>query len=160
MVGLKHLSGVMILSKPSLLAGFDNPSSKDNVGVHEFVHLVEKKRPNTVSRRKFPGRQSSIGCNTWHKNFPILPRIIPTSTATHTRTNTNSLRFWPSISSSRRICYRERTRNCTRCSGRCSTRTPDRCCSCRPRPPAIRSERSLPVWEREEVQALLLVEGC
>jgi MtfA peptidase len=41
MVGLKHLSGVMILSKPSLLAGFDNPSSKDNVGVHEFAHLVE-----------------------------------------------------------------------------------------------------------------------
>jgi Mlc titration factor MtfA (ptsG expression regulator) len=42
MVGLKHLSGVMILSKPSLLGGFDNPSSKDNVGVHEFVHLVEE----------------------------------------------------------------------------------------------------------------------
>ena len=42
MVGLKHLSGVMILSKPSLLGGFDNRSSKDNVGVHEFVHLVEQ----------------------------------------------------------------------------------------------------------------------
>lgn len=32
----------MILSKPSLLGGFDNPSSTDNVGVHEFAHLVEK----------------------------------------------------------------------------------------------------------------------
>lgn len=42
MVGLKHLSGVMILSKPSLLGGYDNPSSKDNVGVHEFAHLVEQ----------------------------------------------------------------------------------------------------------------------
>ena len=42
MVGLKHLSGVMILSKPSLLGGFDNPSSKDNVGIHEFTHLVEQ----------------------------------------------------------------------------------------------------------------------
>jgi Mlc titration factor MtfA (ptsG expression regulator) len=41
MVGMKHLSGVMILSKPSLLAGFDNPLIQDNVGVHEFVHLVE-----------------------------------------------------------------------------------------------------------------------
>ncbi|MCE9529780.1 MAG: zinc-dependent peptidase [Planctomycetes bacterium] len=41
MVGLKHLSGVMILSKPSLLGGFDDSLSKDNVGVHEFVHLVE-----------------------------------------------------------------------------------------------------------------------
>jgi hypothetical protein len=42
MVGLKHLSGVMILSKPSLLAGFDNRSSTDNVGIDEFAHLVEK----------------------------------------------------------------------------------------------------------------------
>jgi Mlc titration factor MtfA (ptsG expression regulator) len=41
MVGLKHLSGVMILSRPSLIDGFDNPAAHDNVGVHEFVHLVE-----------------------------------------------------------------------------------------------------------------------
>lgn len=42
MVGLRHLSGVMILSKPALLAGFDHQSGKHNVGVHEFAHLVEK----------------------------------------------------------------------------------------------------------------------
>ena len=42
MVGLNHLRGVMILSKPSLLAGFDIPSSGDNVGIHEFAHLVEQ----------------------------------------------------------------------------------------------------------------------
>ena len=43
MVGLRHLSGVMIFSKPSLFSGFDNPSSKENVaGVHEFAHLVEE----------------------------------------------------------------------------------------------------------------------
>jgi Mlc titration factor MtfA (ptsG expression regulator) len=42
MVGLKHLRGVMILSQPSLLAGFDNATSKDNVGIHEFTHLVEQ----------------------------------------------------------------------------------------------------------------------
>jgi Mlc titration factor MtfA (ptsG expression regulator) len=41
MVGLQHLRGVMILSKPSLLAGFDVLSSKDNVGIHEFTHLIE-----------------------------------------------------------------------------------------------------------------------
>jgi MtfA peptidase len=41
MVGLEHLSGVMILSKPSLLEGFDNPSGADHVGIHEFAHLVE-----------------------------------------------------------------------------------------------------------------------
>jgi len=42
MVGLHHLSGVMILSKPALLAGFDHQSGTHNVGVHEFAHLVEK----------------------------------------------------------------------------------------------------------------------
>ena len=41
MVGLGHLSGVMILSKPSLFAGFDTRSGKENVGIHEFAHLVE-----------------------------------------------------------------------------------------------------------------------
>ena len=42
MVGLKHLSGVMILSKPALLAGFDDRSGPRQVGVHEFAHLVEE----------------------------------------------------------------------------------------------------------------------
>jgi Mlc titration factor MtfA (ptsG expression regulator) len=42
MVGAGHLSGVMILSKPSLIAGFANPEDKRNVGIHEFAHLVDK----------------------------------------------------------------------------------------------------------------------
>ncbi len=42
MVGVGHLSGVMILSKPDLLAGFTNPDDKRNVGIHEFAHLVDK----------------------------------------------------------------------------------------------------------------------
>jgi len=42
MTGLRHLSGVMILSKPALLSGFDHQSGKQNVGIHEFAHLVEK----------------------------------------------------------------------------------------------------------------------
>jgi MtfA peptidase len=41
MVGLHQLRGVMILSKPSLLAGFDSASNRENVGIHEFAHLVE-----------------------------------------------------------------------------------------------------------------------
>jgi len=42
MVGTHHLSGVMILSKPSLIAGFRDASDKRNVGIHEFAHLVDR----------------------------------------------------------------------------------------------------------------------
>ncbi len=42
MIGVSHLSGVMILSKPDLFAGFANPEDKRNVGIHEFAHLVDK----------------------------------------------------------------------------------------------------------------------
>jgi len=42
MAGLRHLSGVMILSKPALLAGFAPGAGRHNVGVHEFAHLYEK----------------------------------------------------------------------------------------------------------------------
>ena len=42
MVGVGHLSGVMILSKPALIGGFANPQDKRNVGIHEFAHLVDK----------------------------------------------------------------------------------------------------------------------
>jgi len=40
MVGLKQLSGVMILSKLSLLAGFENAISSNNLGVPEFARLI------------------------------------------------------------------------------------------------------------------------
>mgnify|MGYP001034114913 CR=1 FL=1 len=42
MVGTGVMDGVMILSKPDLLRGFRNPSDKQNVGLHEFAHLVDK----------------------------------------------------------------------------------------------------------------------
>jgi hypothetical protein len=42
MIGVNHLSGVMILSKPALIAGFANSQDKRNVGIHEFAHLVDK----------------------------------------------------------------------------------------------------------------------
>ncbi len=42
MVGTGHLNGVMVLSKPDLIAGFANPQDKQNVGIHEFAHLVDK----------------------------------------------------------------------------------------------------------------------
>ena len=44
LVGQEHLSGMVMFSKPALLAGFENQSNKENVGVHEFAHLVDKGR--------------------------------------------------------------------------------------------------------------------
>ena len=38
----RNMEGVMILSKQSLHRGFDNASSKHNVGIHEFVHILDK----------------------------------------------------------------------------------------------------------------------
>ena len=42
LAGFGHLRGVVILSKPSLLEGFSESPHGENVGVHEFTHLVEE----------------------------------------------------------------------------------------------------------------------
>ena len=42
MVGNGPMQRMMILSKPALHAGFDNERSKENTGIHEFVHLLDK----------------------------------------------------------------------------------------------------------------------
>ena len=38
----RNMEGVMILSKKSLHQGFDNPTDKHNVGIHEFTHILDK----------------------------------------------------------------------------------------------------------------------
>lgn len=43
MVGTGAMRGIMILSKPALLEGFMNPQDGQNVGIHEFVHLIDYK---------------------------------------------------------------------------------------------------------------------
>lgn len=42
MVGSGTMEGKVILSKPSLHAGFEIGNDKRNVGIHEFVHLFDK----------------------------------------------------------------------------------------------------------------------
>lgn len=42
MVGSGAMNRMMILSKPALYQGFENQWSKSNVGIHEFVHLLDK----------------------------------------------------------------------------------------------------------------------
>lgn len=41
LVGTHDLTGKMILSKPALHAGFSNDVDKQNVAIHEFVHLID-----------------------------------------------------------------------------------------------------------------------
>lgn len=41
MVGNRFMKGIVIFSKPSLLKSFDGKSHSFNVGVHEFVHLID-----------------------------------------------------------------------------------------------------------------------
>jgi Mlc titration factor MtfA (ptsG expression regulator) len=41
MVGTGPMSGKMALSRPDLYSGFENSRDKHNVGIHEFVHLVD-----------------------------------------------------------------------------------------------------------------------
>jgi len=36
------MNNVVLFSKPALRYGFDNKSDKQNVGIHEFVHLFDK----------------------------------------------------------------------------------------------------------------------
>lgn len=42
MVGTGMMSGIMILSKPDLMKAYDGLNHKHNVGIHEFVHLIDK----------------------------------------------------------------------------------------------------------------------
>lgn len=41
MVGNRFMNGTMILSKPDLLRAYDGAHHRNNVGIHEFVHLVD-----------------------------------------------------------------------------------------------------------------------
>ncbi len=41
MVGNRHLTGQMLLSRTALLKGFSSAAGKENVAIHEFVHLLD-----------------------------------------------------------------------------------------------------------------------
>lgn len=42
MVGNRFMNGSMILSRPDLLRAYEGAKHKSNVGIHEFVHLIDK----------------------------------------------------------------------------------------------------------------------
>jgi Mlc titration factor MtfA (ptsG expression regulator) len=41
MVGNRFMNGTIIISKPDLLRAYDGINHKSNVGIHEFVHLID-----------------------------------------------------------------------------------------------------------------------
>jgi len=41
MVGDQFMNGTMIISKPDLISAYDGGNHKSNVGIHEFIHLVD-----------------------------------------------------------------------------------------------------------------------
>ena len=47
MVGNRFMARSLLLSKPALLAGFNGRSGEDNVGIHEFVHLLDREDGET-----------------------------------------------------------------------------------------------------------------
>jgi Mlc titration factor MtfA (ptsG expression regulator) len=59
MVGNGAMQRVMILSKPALHFGFKNETGKENTGIHEFVHLLDKEDgavdglPEALLNRKY-----------------------------------------------------------------------------------------------------------
>lgn len=63
MVGSGAMEGKMILSKPSLHAGFDIENDKKNVGIHEFVHLFDKE--DGLIDGIPPGLESEVSSLPW-----------------------------------------------------------------------------------------------
>ena len=59
MVGNGAMQRIMILSKPALHYGFNNEMGKENTGIHEFVHLLDKEDgevdglPGALLNRKY-----------------------------------------------------------------------------------------------------------
>lgn len=47
MVGNRYMNHSLLLSKPSLLAGFNGKNGENNVGIHEFVHLLDREDGET-----------------------------------------------------------------------------------------------------------------
>lgn len=47
MVGNQYMNHSLLLSKPALLQGFNGRSGEENVGIHEFVHLLDREDGDT-----------------------------------------------------------------------------------------------------------------
>ena len=47
MVGNRYMNHSLLLSKPSLLSGFNGRKGENNVGIHEFVHLLDREDGET-----------------------------------------------------------------------------------------------------------------
>jgi len=62
MIGNGPMQRIMILSKPALYFGFQLPPPKENTGIHEFIHLLDKEDgdvdglPEVLLNRKYSSK--------------------------------------------------------------------------------------------------------
>jgi len=74
MVGNGAMQRMMILSKPALHYGFANEAAKENTGIHEFVHLLDKEDgdvdglPEALLNRKYNAQWMEVT----HKNMEAI----------------------------------------------------------------------------------------
>ncbi|WP_261353364.1 zinc-dependent peptidase [Telmatocola sphagniphila] len=124
MVGLKHLSGVMILSKLSPLAGFDNAISSNNLGVPEFARLisheeVEHGLPLEVPWQSIKRWAQYVAEALSHpaKNHPYINDYAYTNEREYLAVLAEYFFKSPEI-------CRKKIQNCTACFGKYSIRIP------------------------------------
>ncbi|WP_196892350.1 M90 family metallopeptidase [Aureivirga marina] len=74
MVGNGHLNSVMILSKPALHHGFDISNDKQNVAIHEFLHLLDKEDydVNGVPEILIKHKYSALWMEYIRKNIKLI----------------------------------------------------------------------------------------
>ena len=101
MVGLNHLSGVMILSSRRSLRG--SPMNRAIImwGCMSLPTCSRRKRASMGSRPRYPGGWFGNGSGMWHGNWRAHLTMAITSIPMPTRMNMNSSRCWRNISSRR-----------------------------------------------------------
>jgi Mlc titration factor MtfA (ptsG expression regulator) len=67
MVGTGQMANKLVLSRPALYLGFENTQDKQNVGIHEFVHLIDMMDGECDG---YPERLKAHSF-TKHENLPV-----------------------------------------------------------------------------------------
>jgi hypothetical protein len=97
MVGSGYMNGQMILSRSALIKGFSKNSGKENTGIHEFVHLLDKTDGATdgVPENLLPHEYARPWLSMMHKE---IHRIEEGSSDINPYAATNEAEFFAVVS--------------------------------------------------------------